>query len=321
MDHRKTGYSTGVTTHQPAVSVFAPAPILTVTIEQGSEDPEVHVHAGGQGLWIANMLTVLDIRAHLCAPIGGEIGMVLNSVLADVAEEIRSVPTATNGCIVEDRRSGDLVRVAEMAASPLDRHGVDELCNQVMTAGLETGVVVLTGTAGQRILDPDVYRRVSTDLRQVGVTVVADLSGDELAASLEGGVSVLKVSDEELEGDDPVEAAEKMSASVLDAVLLTRAAEPALLFADEIKAVHVPALETVNHRGAGDSMTAGIAAGLARGWTLEEAVRLGAAAGAVNVTRHGLASGRGDTIESLAEQVTIEKASKKEVRRARTHHQ
>ncbi|HEX9999682.1 MAG TPA: phosphofructokinase, partial [Actinoplanes sp.] len=31
--------------------VFAPAPQLTVTIEQQHEDPELHVHPGGQGIW------------------------------------------------------------------------------------------------------------------------------------------------------------------------------------------------------------------------------------------------------------------------------
>ena len=33
------------------VMVFAPAPILTVTIEQRSGEPDLHVHPGGQGVW------------------------------------------------------------------------------------------------------------------------------------------------------------------------------------------------------------------------------------------------------------------------------
>ena len=45
---------------QPRVCVFAPAPLLTVTIEQPSSDRgdgEVHLHPGGQGFWIARLLT------------------------------------------------------------------------------------------------------------------------------------------------------------------------------------------------------------------------------------------------------------------------
>lgn len=37
------------------VAVFAPSPLLTVTIEAGAERPEVHLHAGGQGFWVARL--------------------------------------------------------------------------------------------------------------------------------------------------------------------------------------------------------------------------------------------------------------------------
>jgi 1-phosphofructokinase len=52
-------------------------------------------------------------------------------------------------------------------------------------------------------------------------------------------------------------------------------------------------------------MTAGIAAGLAEGRPMLEAVRLGAAAGALNVTRRGLATGTADAIERFVKYVEI----------------
>ena len=49
--------------------------MLTVTIERQAigrmiED-DIHVHAGGQGFWVARMLAELDIDACLCGPVGG----------------------------------------------------------------------------------------------------------------------------------------------------------------------------------------------------------------------------------------------------------
>ena len=40
------------------VCVFAPVPILTITIEErhGQDDAEIHLHAGGQGYWIARLI-------------------------------------------------------------------------------------------------------------------------------------------------------------------------------------------------------------------------------------------------------------------------
>ena len=308
---------------EKSVCVLAPSPLLTVTVEVGDgEHPEIHVHAGGQGLWIANMLTALDTRAVVCAPLGGEIGAVLASVLSDELFELRSVPTeGSNGCYLEDRRSGDLECLAEMPAARLNRHESDELSNTVLTAGMETGVAVLTGSGGMDVIDPDFYRRAASDLSSLGITVIGDLSAEFLDAAVEGGLDVVKVADDEISSKDPVQGAQELSDQVRQAVVLTRAEEPALVFGDEVRSIRVPTLETVNHRGAGDSMTAGIAAALARGDSFDEALCLGAASGAVNVTRHGLASGRRDTIEKLAEQVTIEQASEEDLRHARSRHQ
>lgn len=40
---------------QPAarLAVFAPSPILTVTIEAAPDRPDVHLHPGEQGFWVA----------------------------------------------------------------------------------------------------------------------------------------------------------------------------------------------------------------------------------------------------------------------------
>jgi len=75
---------------------------------------------------------------------------------------------------------------------------------------------------------------------------------------------------------------------------------------DEAWQGQAPQLEPVEPRGSGDSLTAGMAAALASGRTLDDALRIGAAAGALNVTRRGLGSGSRQEIERLAEQVTVE---------------
>jgi 1-phosphofructokinase len=80
--------------------------------------------------------------------------------------------------------------------------------------------------------------------------------------------------------------------------------------------VVLPKLEPAEPRGAGDSMTAGAAAVLAQGGDLATAVRTGAAAGALNVTRHGLGTGRADAIESLKERVTLRPVRQEEASEA-----
>jgi 1-phosphofructokinase len=230
--------------------------------------------------------------------------------------EVRAVRTsASNGCYVEDRRTGELTCVADMAAAALNRHELDDLFNDVLAAALVSEVTVLTGSARGRAVPAEIYSRLTQDLASLDLAVVADLSGDPLDAALEGGLSVLKVSHEDLLADgraasdsvsDLVKAMTGLAERVSRLVILTRAAEPALaLLHGRVVEIAVPQLQPVHHRGAGDSMTAGIAAALAQGADLDDALRLGAAAGVVNVTRHGLASGQRETIERLAEHVVI----------------
>ena len=41
------------------VVIFAPLPILTVTIEDRAGEPDIHLHAGGQGVWQSRMVSSL----------------------------------------------------------------------------------------------------------------------------------------------------------------------------------------------------------------------------------------------------------------------
>jgi fructose-1-phosphate kinase PfkB-like protein len=164
------------------VMVFAPTPILTVTLEQQTSGAELHVHPGGQGVWQARMIAALGVPVTLCAALGGETGDVL-------------------------------------------------------------------------------ARQLEAEIRDAGV----------------------------------------------GAVLISRAGDPALALLDDdrVVEVHPPALQVVEHRGAGDSMTAGVAVVLARGGDVEEAVRMGAAAGALNITRHGLGTGRAEAVQELYGRVRL----------------
>ena len=55
----------------PRVAVFAPSPVLTITVESlaPSED-EIHIHAGGQGFWVARLAAILGPRSR-SAPLWG----------------------------------------------------------------------------------------------------------------------------------------------------------------------------------------------------------------------------------------------------------
>ena len=90
----------------PPVVVFGPDPLLSVTIEQAGAAEQVHVHAAGQGVWVARMAGELGARPILCGFLGGETGDALAPLLEALPGERRLVRTAGfSGSYVIDRRN------------------------------------------------------------------------------------------------------------------------------------------------------------------------------------------------------------------------
>ncbi|MFN2555444.1 MAG: PfkB family carbohydrate kinase [Nitriliruptorales bacterium] len=63
--------------------------------------------------------------------------------------------------------------------------------------------------------------------------------------------------------------------------------------------LRTPTVTVRSRIGAGDSMVGGIVAGLSRGLEVQDAVRLGLAAGAATVTMPGSQLGQGEDVEAL----------------------
>jgi 1-phosphofructokinase len=303
---------------EPAqLAVFAPSPIVTVTVEEATAGgPEIHFHAGGQGFWVARMAARLGASVVLCAAVGGESGRVLRALLEEEGIELRSVSCRrSNGVYIHDRRNGERVQVAAVPSPALSRHEQDELFGVAVTAGLECGVMLLTWSEPADVVPADVYRRLARDLTRNGCQALADLTGPALAAALAGGLDVVKLSDDELltpdragtpDVDDLRPEAERLRRAGTVNVVITRAADGALVLAgDELLEVRGPRFTALDPHGTGDSMFAALGVGLARGMTFKQSLRLAGAAGALNATRHGLGSGSRSEVERLAQAVEI----------------
>jgi 1-phosphofructokinase len=301
---------------QLRAAVFAPSPVITVTVETvGEGSAQVHFHAGGQGLWVARMIHELGVSATLCAALGGETGAVLRALIEREGLDLRAVASESwNGVYVHDRREGAREVIAETSAVPLSRHDLDALYSATLAAGIDAVTCVLTGTY-EEVVPADTYRRLAADLGSNDVQVVVDLSGAPLVAALEGGVGLLKLSHEEVirdgfaDGggvDELVGAIGKLQAAGARDVVISRSGEPALACLDSrLLEADTPELEVVDPRGTGDAMTAALAVARARRCSPEDTLQLAVAAGSLNATRHGLATGEREDVERLARDVVV----------------
>ena len=321
------------------VCVHAPSLFLTVSIERpamagGGEQgratdgghgsapdrDEMHFHPGGQGFWVARLLEHLGVRPVIVSPIGGESGSVLRGLVHTWGVGLRAVPVADDSPVyVHDRRDGERREIARSAMPSLNRHEVDDLYGAVLETATRAGVCVVTGKFPGDSTPYDFYTRLGADLDAIGTPAIGDLHRAELDALLAGGpLHTLKVSDQDLvkdglfdEGagrDERVEAARRLMERGARRVVVS-SAEGQTIYVDErgAYAARPPSLRPADASGSGDSMTAALAFAALRNLDPTEAIRLACAAGAANVTRHGLGNADAGFVQSLAERVEVER--------------
>ena len=302
----------------PRVAVFGPNPLLSVTVEARGGEDDVHLHAGGQGVWVSRMAAEMGADVVLCGFTGGESGAVLEGLLARLPIELRLVPTTGPcGCYVVDRRSGERQGIAQALSPAPSRHELDALVSATIAAALQAEVLAICNAFPGDLLGAEVYGELAANVRANGRKVIADLSSPRLDAVLPAQPDLVKLNDWELAEyvcgpvDPPdllLGAARRLRAGGARSVLVTRGVEPALWLDGDAPArlVVPPRLERGMREGCGDSMTGAIAAQLAAGRTLEQAIVTGTGAGAANFLHAGLGTGARTTVEGLAAHVRIE---------------
>jgi 1-phosphofructokinase len=292
--------------------------MLSITIEaltaEGGDD--IHLHAAGQGVWVARMAAELGAEANLCGFIGGESGDVLRPLLHQLPIELSLVETAeASGSYIHDRRSGEREPLAQSAAMPASRHEVDDLFSVTVAAALDADVLAVCGPYPDSALPLEIYGKLVADVRTNGTPSLVDLSPPRLNSALEGKPALVKINDWQLasyvsdsvDGDARLRAAaERLLEAGAETAIVTRAEEPAMVLrGDEAWTLVPPRFERGAREGCGDSMMGGLAACMAQGLEWEETLRIGAAAGAANFLRNGLGSANRATVEKLARRVEL----------------
>ena len=303
----------------PAVTVFSPNPLLTVTIElEGDERERIHFHAGGQGVWVAGMALCLGAAPVLCGLLGGEPGELLRPLIEQVTgKRARLVQSASaSGCLVTDRRSGERELLAASLSDSPSRHELDELLSLSCSEALTCGWLVLTNPLPGESLPLEVYRDLVTDVRAGDCRTLVDLSSPRLDSALAGGPDLVKINDWELAEfvRGPVSTPELLLAGAQRLaergarnVIVTRGELPALVLHDDRAwRLTPPRFERGFREGCGDAMMGALAAAWARGESFERVLALGAAAGAANFLRRGVGHASREVVEQLADAVRID---------------
>ncbi|MCZ6559983.1 MAG: bifunctional D-glycero-beta-D-manno-heptose-7-phosphate kinase/D-glycero-beta-D-manno-heptose 1-phosphate adenylyltransferase HldE [Gammaproteobacteria bacterium] len=283
------------------ISPEAPVPVVRVTSNQE--------RAGGAANVAVNLAS-LGVKTRLLGITGDDdASYSLQSLLAHQGVEVEfmrmpDIPTTTKLRVIS--RNQQLLRM-DFEEAPHPSHG-SSLEQQISAALPEHGVIVLSdyakGTLGN-------VQEVIAACRERDLVVLVDPKGSDF--SRYAGATALTPNLSEFESvvgpcEDLQQLEEKGRALRqqlgLGFLLLTRSGEGMTLIPESGAAIHLPAetREVYDVTGAGDTVVAVLAAGLAAGQSPEDAARLSNLAAGLVVRKLGVASVGADELRMALHQ-------------------
>ncbi|MFZ2174446.1 MAG: 1-phosphofructokinase family hexose kinase [Rhodococcus sp. (in: high G+C Gram-positive bacteria)] len=283
-------------TMNPAVDITLSAERVTPTSKVRCGPP--HRDPGGGGLNVARVLRVLGESVTALFPSGGHNGRALEDLVASEGVKVRSFTIAgsTRESFTVDEESTGLQYRFVLPGPPVAPVEQQTCLRLLREVGAGADFVVASGSLPPGV-PSDYYQSIADVVAGLGARLVVDTSGEALR-HLHHGAYLLKMSGRELRerigrdlttlDEQSAAAGELVSAGVCEVAVVSLGADGALLVTAEgpryFPSVEVPVVSGV---GAGDSMVAGITAALRRGWSLDEVVRYGVAAGSAMLLTPG----------------------------------
>ncbi len=300
-------------TTNPALDVATETASVVPTAKLRCSAPSVG--AGGGGINVARVLSRFGVPAIAVYAKGGLIGERIAGALAAEGQAARAVTIAgesRHSFTVTDRTTHDQYRFVLPGPTLTD----DDAARLLTAVADEPGAVEVVVHSGSLPtgLEAGFLAALARVAAGRGARLVVDGPGEVLRGCR--GAFLVKPNAAELEayagrplnGLPAIAAAarEMIAEEVAENVLVSLGADGALLVGPT-SAHHfgAPSVELVSAIGAGDSMVAGLLAGLMRGDSLVEAAALGTAAGAAAILTPNTELCRIEDVNRLRPEVTI----------------
>lgn len=248
--------------------------------------------AGGKGLNVSRIAAQLGEQVTAMGVIGGHIGSYFESLIGPgVRRAFTHAQSETRSCInVWDTSTGVSTEYLEPGA-PITAEEAEQFFADFRRELPNADAVTISGSLPKGA-PADSYERMIRWCREAGKTVLLDTSGENLRRGAAAKPDFVKPNTDELaqllghpvQGmEEAIAAAKELHAGGIRRVAVSLGAEGAVLVCDEgVFHGKPPKITPKNTVGCGDSMVGGFAVGMARGYGVEETLRLAVAVSAAN---------------------------------------
>ncbi len=271
------------------ISPEAPVPVLEVRAHDwrlgGAANAAANIQVLGGETTLVGVVGTDDTAAILGEQLAHH--RIANATVADASR-----PTSKKTRLVAQQQQ--IVRVDHEKRHAVAGPIVDDL-RRAIDAALKTARACVLSDYAKGVITAEVSRHAIEAARAAGIPVIVDPKQRSFHAYR--GATVITPNLHELEAAahrvSPFDV-EQAAATLLPeidgaALLVTRSADGMTLFRRDRPSFHVAALakEVFDVTGAGDTVVATLALGLAAGLTIEQAIELSSVAAAISVSKRG----------------------------------
>lgn len=283
----------------------------TIRIKSSRFDP------GGKGINVSRVIRELGGESLAMGFAPGGLGRYIEQTLESqgIATDFIHTrgETRTNITILDESRH--IHTILSDPGPSTDARYVDELRDRLRHRLRPGDWLVLAGSIPPP-LDAHVYTDILRETAEIGAHTVLDADGEALAAGTDAPPEMVKGNRRELERllgrhlDDEastLQAAVQVHDRGIHSVVVTRGREGAVASTDEMLLRGIaPRVRAVSAVGSGDAFLAGVVLTLSRGGTMEDALRLGIAAGTACVLNPGTELCHRREVDILAPRVKVQ---------------
>lgn len=301
-----------------------PALDRTIWINRIREDVSNRIldeqsYAGGKSIDVSKVLKNFGVDNIALGFVGGFAGRELEGRLLNEGIQSDFVhvsgETRTNIIIHEKETNRQL---AFNARGPVVQpHELMQLIEMVQN--LKDPEIVAIGGSLPQGVNPEIYRKIITQVKRLKAKVVLDVDGSALKVGIQAQPDIIKPNIHELselagrdlkELDSIRDAAREIQRSGINTVLVSMGARGILMVKDDLECLAVPPDVPVrNTIGAGDSAVAGFIFGMTKGKDPKRSLVYAATSGTATTLSLGTALCQKDDFERILPRVTLEMLS------------
>jgi tagatose 6-phosphate kinase len=272
--------------------------------------------AGGKGCNVARALKTLGEAPVVSGWVGGFAGQFIETELQREGIQTDFIHTEfeSRTCTsILDPDKGTMTEIYELG-EPIPLEKINALRDHIRNVIGNYQAITLSGSLPPGV-PSDFYASVIEISREAGVLTFLDTSGEALRRGVEAGPFFVKPNETEArsllglkpnEALDYTQTAAEISKRYQTNILLTAGAEGAVAArGEEVFIAKSPDVEAKSAVGSGDCTLAGLTYGMLHGFSFEEAITYGVAAGTANTLTIGAGQFKIEDFERLRGQVQV----------------